>query len=59
MQDPTVVGIAKKLGVTPGAVLLSYPLARGIQVLAKSVTAKRIEENLKVRETLLIYLFLN
>ncbi|CAK7245794.1 MAG: H/ACA snoRNP pseudouridylase subunit [Sporothrix thermara] len=40
-----VVEVAKKHGVEPSTVLLSYHLARGATVLAKSVTAARIEAN--------------
>ncbi|KAK3298144.1 NADP-dependent oxidoreductase domain-containing protein [Chaetomium fimeti] len=43
-----VVAIAEKHGVKPAAVLLSYHLARGSTVLAKSVTPARIEENRKL-----------
>jgi len=40
-----VVKIAEKKGVSPAAVLLSYHVARGSSVLAKSVTPSRIEGN--------------
>ncbi|KAJ9302235.1 hypothetical protein DTO271G3_1101 [Paecilomyces variotii] len=40
-----IVEIAKKKGVTPATVLLSWHIARGSSVLAKSVTPSRIEEN--------------
>ncbi|KAI0999277.1 D-galacturonate reductase [Podosphaera aphanis] len=46
MQEPKVVELAKKKGVTPAAILLSYHVARGSSVLAKSVTKERIKENL-------------
>ncbi|CAG8052783.1 unnamed protein product [Penicillium salamii] len=42
-----IVAIAEKRGVTPAAVLLSYHIARGSSVLAKSVTPARIEANRK------------
>ncbi|KAK1758338.1 NADP-dependent oxidoreductase domain-containing protein [Echria macrotheca] len=43
-----VAKIAEKHGVKPAAVLLSYHLARGSTVLAKSVTPERIDENKKL-----------
>nr|KAK5441790.1 H/ACA snoRNP pseudouridylase subunit [Exophiala xenobiotica] len=45
MKDPHVVKLAEEKGTTPGCVLLSYHIARGSSVLAKSVTPSRIEEN--------------
>jgi diketogulonate reductase-like aldo/keto reductase len=42
-----VVQVAQKHGVKPAAVLLSYHLARGSTVLAKSVTPERIRENIQ------------
>ncbi|KAL4888961.1 NADP-dependent oxidoreductase domain-containing protein [Aspergillus ambiguus] len=40
-----IVQVAKKKGVTPATVLLSWHVARGSSVLAKSVTPSRIEDN--------------
>ncbi|KAF4215324.1 hypothetical protein CNMCM8980_006773 [Aspergillus fumigatiaffinis] len=40
-----IVAVAKKRGVSPASVLLSWHIARGSSVLAKSVTPSRIEEN--------------
>ncbi|OAP61389.1 hypothetical protein AYL99_03592 [Fonsecaea erecta] len=48
MKDPYVVKLAEEKGVTPGCILLSYHLARGSSVLAKSVTPSRIDENKKI-----------
>ena len=48
MKDKHVLKIAEETGVTPGAVLLSYHVARGSAVLAKSVTPSRIEDNMKI-----------
>lgn len=48
MQSEPVVEIAQKKGVSPGTVLLSYHVARGITVIPKSVTESRIKENLKI-----------
>lgn len=45
MKDPHVVKLAEQKGVTPGCILLSYHVARGSSVLAKSVTPSRIDEN--------------
>lgn len=40
-----IVEVAKKRGVSPATVLLSWHIARGSSVLPKSVTPSRIEEN--------------
>ncbi|OQE27914.1 hypothetical protein PENFLA_c005G06538 [Penicillium flavigenum] len=40
-----IVAVANKRGVTPATVLLSWHIARGSSVLAKSVTPARIEAN--------------
>ncbi|KAH0846192.1 hypothetical protein AYO21_09204 [Fonsecaea monophora] len=48
MKDPHVVKLAEQKGVTPGCILLSYHVARGSSVLAKSVTPSRIDENKKI-----------
>ncbi|KAJ5176109.1 uncharacterized protein N7482_001986 [Penicillium canariense] len=40
-----IVEVAEKRGVTPATVLLSWHIARGSSVLAKSVTPSRIEAN--------------
>ncbi|KGO76868.1 Aldo/keto reductase subgroup [Penicillium italicum] len=40
-----IVAVAEKRGVTPATVLLSWHIARGSSVLAKSVTPSRIEAN--------------
>ncbi|KAF2093239.1 Aldo/keto reductase [Rhizodiscina lignyota] len=44
-QEEGVQEVAKKHNVGPGTVLLSYHLARGSSVLAKSITPSRIDEN--------------
>ncbi|KAF7343450.1 Reductase-like protein [Mycena venus] len=46
MQAEPVVKIAEKHGVAPSTVLLSYHIARGNTVLAKSVTPDRIKTNM-------------
>ncbi|KAJ0421791.1 NADP-dependent oxidoreductase domain-containing protein [Aspergillus carlsbadensis] len=43
-----IVEVAKRKGVPPAIVLLSWHLARGSSVLAKSVTPSRIEENMNL-----------
>ncbi|KAK4698205.1 hypothetical protein P7C70_g8080, partial [Phenoliferia sp. Uapishka_3] len=48
LKDPVILQIAEKYGVSAGTVLLSYPLARKVVALPKSVTPKRIEDNIKV-----------
>jgi glycerol 2-dehydrogenase (NADP+) len=40
--------MAKKYKVSPATVLISYQVNRGCSVLPKSVTAARIEQNLRV-----------
>lgn len=47
-SDESVNEVAKKHGTGPAAVLLSFHLARNASVLAKSVTASRIDENRKL-----------
>ncbi|KAF2498064.1 Aldo/keto reductase [Lophium mytilinum] len=48
MKEEVVIEVAKKHSVEPGTVLLSYHVARGSSVLAKSVTPARIESNRKL-----------
>ncbi|XWW94284.1 hypothetical protein V2A60_002227 [Cordyceps javanica] len=43
-----IVKIAEKRGVSPATVLLSYHVARGATVLAKSVTPARIKANTEI-----------
>ncbi|KAI0401645.1 Aldo/keto reductase-like protein [Xylaria palmicola] len=43
-----VVKVAERKGVNPVTVLLSYHVARGSTVLAKSVTESRIQSNLEI-----------
>ncbi|RDW76980.1 hypothetical protein BP6252_05033 [Coleophoma cylindrospora] len=46
LTSAPVVEVAKKRNVTPASVLLSYHIARGSSVLAKSVTPARIKANM-------------
>lgn len=48
MKNEEVIQVAKETGASPGTVLLSYHIARGVVALPKSVTPSRIEENLKI-----------
>lgn len=48
MKKDEVIKVARETGVSPGTVLLSYHVARGVVALPKSVTPSRIEENFKV-----------
>ncbi|KAM0787883.1 hypothetical protein ACM66B_003933 [Microbotryomycetes sp. NB124-2] len=47
-KDPVVQKIADKHGVATGTVLISWQVARKVVVLPKSVTDKRIIDNLKI-----------
>lgn len=49
-KEEGIQEVAKKHGVQPGTVLLSYQFARGISVIPKSVTPSRIEENKQLVE---------
>ncbi len=46
LADPVVVGIARRLGVTPGQVILRWHVQHGIVVIPKSVHPERIRLNL-------------
>ncbi|KAI0107915.1 Aldo/keto reductase [Hypoxylon sp. NC0597] len=48
MKSEAVTKVAERKGVSPGTVLLSYHVARGSTVLAKSVTESRIKANLDI-----------
>ncbi|XP_072510283.1 prostaglandin-E(2) 9-reductase-like isoform X2 [Notamacropus eugenii] len=45
LEDPVLGAIAKKHNRTPAQVALRYQIQRGVVVLAKSFTEKRIKEN--------------
>lgn len=47
LGDPEVAAIGNKYEVSAATVLISYQVNRGCIVLPKSVTASRIEANLK------------
>ncbi|KZO90458.1 Aldo/keto reductase [Calocera viscosa TUFC12733] len=48
LEDTEIQAIAAKYAVPPATILISYQVNRGVIVLPKSVTASRIEQNLKV-----------
>lgn len=48
MQDSNIIQVTHDNRVTAGSVLLSYHIARGNSVLAKSVTPSRIDDNKKI-----------
>ncbi|KAH8177284.1 aldo/keto reductase family protein [Sarocladium implicatum] len=50
VDDPLVKELADKIGLDIGQLLYSWGVQRGTVVLPKSVTASRIESNLKVSE---------
>ncbi len=45
LADPTIVGIASELNVTPAQVAIRWQLQSNIAVIPKSVTERRIREN--------------
>ena len=45
LADPTIAGVAKKLGKTPAQILLRWAVQHRLVVLPKSVTPARIKEN--------------
>jgi 2,5-diketo-D-gluconate reductase A len=48
LDDPAIVAIAERLGVTAGQVVIRWHLQLGHVVIPKSVTQSRIEENFDV-----------
>lgn len=50
MSDPEIQEIAKKNGVSAATILISYHVNKGVVVLPKSVTEKRIVSNKEVVE---------
>jgi hypothetical protein len=49
LEDPILNAIAKKHSRSPGQIALRYLLQRGMVVLAKSFSEKRIKENFEVK----------
>lgn len=58
VDDPTIIALAKELGMSPAQVILSWVVQLGVVVLTKSVTPSRIKQNLQgmLPEKPLIYL---
>lgn len=45
LEDPTIVTIAQRHGISPAQVLISWAIHRGIAVIPKSVNPERIGQN--------------
>lgn len=50
MSDPEIQRIAEKNGVSAATILISYHVNKGVVVLPKSVSEKRISSNKKIVE---------
>lgn len=50
LEDPTIATIAKRRGITPAQVLLSWAIQRGTAVIPKSVDPARMKQNLEAAE---------
>jgi alcohol dehydrogenase (NADP+) len=50
LEDPTITTIAKRRGITPAQVLLSWAIQRGTAVIPKSVDPARMKQNLEAAE---------
>jgi alcohol dehydrogenase (NADP+) len=48
MQDPTVLGVAARVGKTPAQVLLAWGVQRGTALLTTPTTAARAKENFDI-----------
>jgi len=46
LEDPTIVAIAQRHGISPAQVLISWAIHRGTAVIPKSVNPERIGQNL-------------
>ena len=53
LEDPVVVGIAKRLGASPAQVIIRWHLQHGVVVIPKSVDPKRIRSNANVGDLVL------
>ena len=51
LQDTTIQSIAEQVGATPAGVLLKWAIQEGASVIPKSVTPKRLEQNLQTDKT--------
>jgi alcohol dehydrogenase (NADP+) len=50
LEDPTIVRIAERHGITPAQVLISWAIRRGTAVIPKSVNPARMKQNLDAAE---------
>jgi D-xylose reductase len=50
MEEPTIVGIAEKLGKKPSQILLRWATQRGLAVIPKSTSPERMKDNLDVTD---------
>ena len=50
LDDPAIVGVAQRHGITPAQTILAWHLAREIVAIPKSVTPSRIAENLAAQD---------
>eukprot|EP00736_Rhodelphis_marinus_P007175 Rmarinus@m.7110 len=48
LEEPAVLDVAKKLGKTPGQVILRWGFQHGTSIIPKSVTPARIQSNLNI-----------
>ncbi len=48
LEDPVIAGIAKRVGKTPGQVVLAWAIQRGTALLTTSKNPSRIQENFDV-----------
>jgi 2,5-diketo-D-gluconate reductase A len=48
LEDPTIDSIARRVGKTPAQVVLRWHIQRGDIIFPKSVTPKRIKENIEI-----------
>ncbi len=53
MEDPIIVAIAERRGVTPAQVLISWAIQRGTSVIPKSVNPGRMKQNLEAAAVVL------
>ncbi len=53
LKNPVIEEIARETGFSPGQILISWALQRGMSVIPKSVNPGRIAENLKAESILL------
>lgn len=48
LDDPVINELAKKHSKTPAQIVLRFLIERGVAAIPKSVTPKRIEENINI-----------